>query len=130
MKKKEPCSDIAEWVKTINDNPDMLHLDFTPSVHHLSECGSDAVIAILPLLDSKDATERLRAQRVLEGVVKRRFGWISGQGFLPGTDGEEKTEALIIANGNYQYNGLLKARRAAIKKWKHWLSQNTDEDGK
>lgn len=130
MNKKDQCNDIPEWVRTINDNPDMLHLDYTPSVHRLSECGLAAVHAILPLLDSKDTNERLRAQRVLEGVIKRRFGWLSGQGFLSGSGGEGKTTALFMINGNYQYDGLLKARRDAIKKWKYWLSQNTDEHEK
>jgi hypothetical protein len=118
------CNDIPRWVSAINDDPDLLHTDYTPAVHRLSECGLTAAQAILPLLNSTNEQERLRAQRVLEGVIKRRFGWQSGQGFT-NYEVEQNYIALMQLNGNYQADAPEARRLDAIKSWNHWLSQNT-----
>lgn len=130
MKKENDCSDIPGLISAINDDPDILHNDYTPSVLKLAACGLQALSAILPLLKSDDRMERLRAQRVLEGVINRRYGWVSGQGFPPQSDGEEKVNALMADNGSYQFDAPLKTRLAAVNKWKRWLTQNRDQNEK
>jgi hypothetical protein len=121
---------ISQLIKTINQNPDMLHLDFTPSVHKLSEYGLNAVTAILPLLDSESFWERFRAQRVLEGVIQRRYGWKSGQGYPPGSNGEEKVRVLLHEMGNYHADTSKEVRAISINKWKNWLQTQMNEDEK
>ena len=126
MPTRNPCQEIPRWVAAINDNPDSLHPDYTPAVHKLSGCGLAAAMAILPLLSSLKEPERLRAQRILEGVIKRRFGWKPAKGF-PNYEAEQSYEAMLLLNGNYQATASEENRRQAIDKWNHWLSQNKDE---
>ena len=57
-------------LKTLNDDADKLHADYTPSVHCLIEIG---LIALMPLTDSllaADEMTRLRAQRAVEGITQ------------------------------------------------------------
>ena len=124
------CDEIPQWVKSINENPDMLHLDYTPSVHALTDCGLNAIEAILPLLNSEDKWERRRAQRVLEGVVMQIYGWKSGQGFPEKSDGEEKVDKLFKKNGNYDAVNSKKERQLSIAKWDNWLKKQKLKDGK
>ena len=121
FKKTSHRQNIPALVNDINKQPDILHLDYTPSVHKLSECGLDAITAILPLLSSHDSWERLRAQRVLEGVIQRKYGWQPGQGYPPGSNGEEKVRKLLLEMGNYQAEVSKEIQTASILKWKNWL---------
>lgn len=130
MKKEKKYSDIPALVKAINDNPDMLHLDYTPSVHQLSELGLEAVRAILHLLDSKDKWERLRAARVLEGVIYRLNGWKPGTGYPENSMGEQKARELLLLNGNYQADAAVEIRQSSINKWQLWLEKNNTPNGK
>ncbi|HSI77827.1 MAG TPA: hypothetical protein VK957_18150 [Lunatimonas sp.] len=126
MKKHKDSLNIDSLVKVINENPDRLHLDYTPAVHQLIEYGVEAIEAVLPSLNSQDKWERLRALRVLEGVINRQNGWKSGIGFPDGSDGEQKTRELLQQNGNYQYDAPIEQRTSSIAKWKEWLKgQNT-----
>jgi hypothetical protein len=130
MKKEKKHPDIHALVQAINDNPDMLHLDYTPSVHQLSEYGLEAVQAILPLLNSKDEWERRRAERVLEGVIYRLNGWKPGVGFPDNSNGEQKVGELLQLNGNYQANASEETRQSSINKWELWLEKNYTQNGK
>jgi hypothetical protein len=60
---------IQRLLATINEAPDPLHFDLTPSVHALSAMGVQVLPALLPLLSSTDPRTRQRAQRVLERVT-------------------------------------------------------------
>lgn len=124
MKKNKDCSNMSNLVQTINDSPDMLHIDYTPSVHLLCGCGLEAIKGIVPLLNSENNLERLRAQRVLEGVINRKYGWKGGVGFPHGSEDEEKVKILMEENGNYQYNASIENRSASIEKWEQWLVKN------
>ena len=112
--------DIERFIQTIDDDPDPLHTDVTPSVLKLIKKGLSGMAAVLNLLNSSDFLTRKRAQRVLEGVVMQRHGWISGRGYTT-SDGQERTQALLAANGNYQADAAPEIRRASIEKWRHWL---------
>ena len=130
MKKEKKHPGIPVLVKTINDNPDILHLDYTPSVHRLSEHGLEAVQAILPLLNSKDKWERIRAERVLEGVIYRLNGWKPGVGYPENSNGEQKARELLLLNGNYQADASEEIRQSSINKWQLWLEKNNTPNGK
>jgi HEAT repeat protein len=56
----------AAALKTLNDAPDELHLDITPSVRTLGTMGLSVVPQLLDLLTSEDKMTRLHAQRALE----------------------------------------------------------------
>jgi len=56
---------IQHLVETIDDNPDRLHVDVTPSVRELSALRLPAAKAVLPLMDHANKVTRMRAFRVL-----------------------------------------------------------------
>lgn len=119
----EQSDEIKQLIETIDDNPDRLHVDITPSVLRLSELGLSAARAVLELLDAPDFWTRRRAQRVLEGVVMRHHGWVPGRGYPDPHEGQEQTQALLEANGNYQADAPQEARRDAIERWRRWLEE-------
>lgn len=112
---------IDSLVKKINDNPDTLHQDYTPSVHELITYGFEAARAILPLLGSDKEIERFRAQRVLEGILQTHHGWKAGKGYPKNTNGVQLMQETWQANGNYQADAERSKRLEAIEKWKLWL---------
>lgn len=130
MKKEKKHTDIQALVQAINRDPDLLHLDYTPSVHQLSELGLEALQAILPLLNSSDNRERLRAETVLEGVIYRIYGWQPGAGFPENSNGEQEARKLLLLNGNYQANASEEIRLSSVNKWEHWLQKNYTQNEK
>lgn len=118
---QENGNDIEKLIRTIDENPDPLHSDFTSSVLRLIELGPPAAKAVLDLLDAPEFLTRKHAQRVLEGVVMRLHGWVPGRGYPDAQSGQKKTHDLLKANGNYDPNSSSSDRRKAIEKWRQWL---------
>ncbi len=114
-------------VTTINDAPDMLHYDITPSVVALSETGIPALQATLPLLDSEDARSRQRAQKVFELVT---FNEVSRRVKPRLLSDAARTEwmALWTRNGSYQWNAPEEQRKTAVKLWEEWLKNDSNSD--
>src|SRR5712691_4592173 len=119
-KPTETSKEIAGLIRRFDDQPDPLHFDVTPSVLRLMELDLAGALAVLDLLNSPELITRRRAQRVLEGVVARRFGWNSSQGY-PDEASREKALALLKQNGDYKADAALGRRRGSILKWKQWL---------
>lgn len=118
-------TEIENLVRTINDDPDPLHTDVTPSVLGLIEQGLPGARAVVDLLDAPELLTRRRAQRVLEGVVMRRHGWVAGRGYTD-PDGERRTRDLLSDNGDYQADAAPEARRRAAERWRRWLESQPD----
>ena len=118
---------LDSLVKTIDDNYDMLHTDYTPSVYKLSELGIPAIEAVIPLLDNTRADTRLHAQRVVEGVIYRMNGFIPGQGFTI-KEGEAKVKS-ILNSINYNWaDTVIEERHKSIEHLKNWvIGQNKTE---
>lgn len=112
---------IAGLVAALDDDPNPLHADFTPSVMALIEAGLPGALAVLGRLDAAGRTTRLHAQRVLEGVAMRRLGWVPGRGYPDGAAGEARTRHLLAANGAYHADAPEAARADAVAKWRAWL---------
>ncbi|KAB8153574.1 hypothetical protein EZY14_010085 [Kordia sp. TARA_039_SRF] len=121
---------VRSLIEEINTAPDKLHPDYTPAVHELVNYVNEAIKAVLPLLNSDNIWERYRAQRVVEGVISRRFGWKAGQGYPKDADGEQQFLALWEANGNYNAEASEEERLASIQKWKDWLTENSKNGNK
>ncbi len=60
---------LEACIKTIDDNPDLLHLDYTPSVHCLIQIGKEALYPLTELMLSKNEMTRLRALRAIEQIT-------------------------------------------------------------
>lgn len=113
---------IDSLVATIDDNYDMLHTDYTPSVYKLSGLGIPAVEAVIPLLDNTSEDTRLHAQRVVEGVIYRMNSFIPGQGFTA-KEGEDKARNILNSIG-YDWKDMdLLNRQKAIKNIKKWVTE-------
>jgi hypothetical protein len=117
-------AEIDALIRAIDDAPDPAHLDITPSVDRLAELGFAAASALLPLLDADDAMTRLHAQRALEGMVYRHFGFRPGLGF-PDAAAEDAVRALWQSNGNYAYDHPHAQRQNAIECWRNYLRNPT-----
>jgi hypothetical protein len=120
-KRGSDAGEMKAYLKTINDSPDELHGDITPSVLALSEMGLRAVPSLLDLMTHDDKTTRLHAQRALELIMEKRHGYMRGKA-LP-----EKAAELVReewrANGNYDYSADAESRAASIDKWREWLAK-------
>jgi HEAT repeat protein len=116
---------LAAFVQTLNDAPDSLHADMTPSVEGLGRLGLAAVPSVLDLLLNPDELVRLRGQRALELIVSRRHGFRTGEGF-PSPAAEEEMRAEWNANGNYRYDAASEEREASVAKWRSWAAQVTE----
>jgi HEAT repeat protein len=112
---------LQACLSTIDDNPDQLHLDLTPSVHALGDMGLQAVAPLLDLMGSAERDTRMHAQRALETIVARRFGFQPGRGF-PDPNAENAYGDLWKANGDYDFAAAAGRRDAAIVRWRRWLA--------
>ncbi|MFT5354936.1 MAG: hypothetical protein ACI9KE_002149 [Polyangiales bacterium] len=110
----EQPSELARLVASIDENPDNLHLDLTPSVHALSALGLPGARAVIPLLAVDEHMTRLHAQRVVELVVSREFGFRPGSGF-PSLEMDEAARRVIVGWG-YAHDAAETDRRRAIER--------------
>lgn len=112
---------LAALVATLDDAPDLLHADVTPSATALSAMGLAALPPLLPVLAAGDPPTRQRAQRVLERVTLDAVG-----GDLPPPRAPELARhewtALWKANGSYKWDGPDDARAQAVERWRAWLA--------
>jgi hypothetical protein len=113
---------LPACLSTIDDNPDELHLDLTPSVHALGEMGIEAMAPLLELMSSGERDRRMHAQRAFEMIVARRFGFRPGQGF-PDVDAEKAARRIWTENGSYDFAANVRGRKASIVLWRRWLTK-------
>jgi hypothetical protein len=113
---------LDELVRTINDDPNPLHGDYTPSVDKLIKVGDVAIPRVLDLMLSDDEITRLRAQRVLEGITLAQYGFVCGQGWRD-PKGEERYQAFWKSLGGLSWNAPREDRERAVKLWREWLAK-------
>jgi hypothetical protein len=124
-KSEKTKQEIARLIETFNEDPDPLHYDVTPSVLRLMELDLPGAAAVLDLLNSPELIVRRRAQRVLERIVARRFGWNSSQGY-PDETSREKALALMKENGDYSADATVERRKEAVVLWGKWLQEQQE----
>jgi hypothetical protein len=116
---------VRNLVRQINENPDLLHADWTTAVLKLIRIGRPALkYGALDLLLSDDELTRLRSWRVVEGVTMAEMGFVLGQGWPKGENAQirdEKWRQLWRSNGSYDADAPKEAREAAYQKWVSWL---------
>jgi hypothetical protein len=126
LEQPPPTADATvERVKTllarINDDPDILHADYTPAVHELVQVGEPALAPTLELMLSDDRHTRMRAQRVLEGVTLVQHGFVFGQGWKE-DQGEKRHRKFWSELGKLDYDAPPDKRAAGVAMWKKWLA--------
>ena len=100
---------IDALVRTIDDAPDMLHFDVTPSATALSQIGLRALPAVLPLLESPQPRTRQHAQKVFEWVLIQR--------------GTRDELALWSELGSFDWNASDESRAESVRRLRRWLSE-------
>src|SRR5437868_1121182 len=112
--------EVNTLVRTIDDAPDPLHSDVTPSVIKLIDKGLLGVRAVLPLLSAPGEATRQRASRVLEGAVARHFGFREGSGF---PDAESEQSCRRALQENEPVVDTAEGRVESAAKWRNWLNK-------
>jgi hypothetical protein len=114
---------LDKLVCTIDDDPNPLHSDYTPSVDELIELGDVAIPRMLDLMLSDNEDTRLHAQRVLEGIILKRYGFVRGRSGLK-PKGEEEFRAFWKSLGGLNWEAPREERERAVKLWRVWLAKN------
>jgi hypothetical protein len=68
-------TEIQDQIAILDRDSDELHADRTPAVARLIELGEPALVPLCDQLDHPDHLHRLRAQRAIEGITRRSFGF-------------------------------------------------------
>ena len=118
-----PVETLDDLVRTINDNPNMRHRDYTPSVHKLIALGDASIPRMLDLMLSNDRDTRLRAQTVLQDIAVLKHGFVPGRGW-PNDASEERYRALWKSLGDLDWNAPREDRERAVKLWREWLAKS------
>lgn len=119
-------AEVARLVQSINENSDLLHADYSPSVHKLCAMGMPALRnGALELLVSPDPESRMRGQTVLGTVVMQQFGFVPGQGWSKESR-EREVELLWEKNGSYAWNASESDRDSSYKIWRAWVKAQTN----
>jgi hypothetical protein len=66
---------LEACLRTLDDAPDPLHADRTPAVQCLIEMGEPALLPLIARLESDDRDTRMHAERAVQGITRRRFGF-------------------------------------------------------
>ena len=113
---------IQHYICTIDDNPAVLHRDFTPSVMALQKFGEEALPSLVPLMLSESDDTRLRAYTVIRAIFTRVYRSESKAGLTP-EEILKGRDQLWTELGDFKYNQSLDDRIKAAGLWLHWLEQ-------
>lgn len=116
-KMKHPMA-VAACIRTINDLPDINHLDYTPSVHCLVAIGKPAVLPLTELLFSAEEDTRWRAYKAIETITFNMWSKPNSKNKHKELDKWREWWKGIDLN----YNGSPDEKKEAVKKLKAWLS--------
>ena len=103
---------------TLDDDADPLHLDRTPSVRCLVGIGEQALPGLFDRLASDDEMTRLHAERAVEGITKRVFGFSGTEWAQGGLDRWLEWWGAI----GFAHEGDPEARARAIARLRAWQS--------
>lgn len=112
---------IKSLIAHINDDPDLLHSDYTPAVFELIEVGEPALRPVLRLMLSQHRKTRQHAERVIAGVTEAQYGFVRGRGWK---NREQEAEWRHFWNdlGNLDDEATLEQRCASVALWNQWLA--------
>lgn len=121
-------SKIDACVAHLDDDADPLHADITPAVVCLAEQGWPAIAKVAPLLDAASPMTRLHAERALERITMRYYGYEApraGEARLEPVDpgwprGGQARWTALWKQIDYVYDAPVDARRAAAARFAAW----------
>ena len=116
-------SELEQLIATLNEHPDKLHGDDTPSVMRLIAIGREALGPALALMSSPQSDTRMRAQRVLEGVTMASHGFHRGHGWSR-AGGEAEWKQLWASLGDLDWQAPNAVRAESVARWRTWLAHS------
>jgi hypothetical protein len=112
---------VASLIKVIDNDPDELHFDYTPTVHDLIKVGRPAIGPLLDVMLEDPSAKRLHAQRAIEGITMQMNGFRFGRGWDDPT-GEARWLELWKSLGSLRYDASPDERSKSVAKWRTWLT--------
>lgn len=109
---------IQDQIAALDRDADVLHADRTPAVARLIEIGEPALAPLCAQLDNADLLHRMRAQRAIEGITRRIFGF---DGEVWPNNAEEKWTVWWKGIA-YDAQAAPADRAAAIARLRQWMS--------
>jgi hypothetical protein len=113
---------VAALCARLENDPDLLHNDYTPAVHELISIGRPAIPPALDLMLADNEDTRMHAQRVLEGVTARELGFVFGEGWKR-PDGASEWRRFWARLGGLSYKAPPDQRAASVGLWRAWLAE-------
>ena len=119
---------LRDLIKTIDDDVNINHIEFTPSVHELIDMGSEVYPAMLDLMRDPGSLTRLHAKTVLYYSVAGLFGYNLSSGWAT-PSGEARFFGFWVKLGNLRHDGSERDRERSIVLWKKWIDQKMPLEG-
>src|SRR5262245_19748509 len=107
---------VQVQIAALDHDSDPLHGDYTPAVFRLVELGEPALEPLCDELDRPDMLHRMRAQRAVEGISRRYFGF-DGSAWPAGAQDRWQTWWTDIG---YDAQADAATRAAAIGRLRQW----------
>jgi hypothetical protein len=117
-----PEGEVDRLVRTINDNPNKLHSQYTPSVEGLISIGAPAIPRLLDLMETGDYMTRMRAEAALERITMEAYGFVPGRGWSRPT-GQDEWGYLWESLGSLDYKACEEMRRHSVALWRRWFAE-------
>ena len=117
----EQDAQIERLVATIDDNPDLLHSQDTPSAAKLIAIGRPAIPKMLDLMSSPREDTRFRAEIVVFYIMVKEYGLEPGRG---GPWREDAFNAFWKSMGPLDSEDPAPKREHAVELWRQWLKKN------
>jgi hypothetical protein len=114
---------IKKLIEAIDHHPYKLHSDYTPSVEGLIKIGKPAMMSVLDLFLTSEEITRLRAQRVLEIITMKMYGFNPGHGWEV-VNKESEWKQFWNSLGDLNYKTSIELRSASVRLWKEWLKNS------
>ncbi len=105
---------IQALIRTLGDNPDLLHIPYTQSATTLIEMGPRVLPELARALKSEDESTRIRAIWIIQEIVSR----------LPEPEGD--WESLSRALGHFDPAGPAEERNRIADRWLSWAQDHTE----
>lgn len=120
--KAELSRRIEGLIATINDDPNVRHRQYTPSVDKLVAIGDAAIAPALDLMLKDDQNTRLRAVTVIRDIMELKYGFVPGKGWVRGED-EKRFKKFWSSLGNLDWDSSEMERKKSVQLWKSWLGR-------
>jgi hypothetical protein len=113
-------ADVRRYTRTIDNNPDILHGEVTPSGSRLIDIGQPALEETLSLMSSASEATRLRAAFVIYEITRRMYGKDPRLGWVSKED-EIAWRQRVVSLGDLAYDAPSGTIARRLDAWRKWI---------